>query len=194
MNYVDLGVLIVVGISALLGLSRGFVREVLGIAAWGLAAWAAYQFGGVLVPHVAKILGNEALLNTGVAYAAVFIACLIAASIAANLVGRLVRLSLVSGLDRTLGMAFGAARGAVLAIAVYILGGIAVPPDQWPPIVKVARSLPALHDGADMVTGFLPAKFRPIIAAPPAERAASVKELLRAIPTGSALSAKDKSK
>ncbi|WP_407073510.1 CvpA family protein, partial [Stenotrophomonas sp. A3_2] len=34
MNYVDLAVLGILGISALLGLSRGLVREVLGIGAW----------------------------------------------------------------------------------------------------------------------------------------------------------------
>ena len=43
MNLVDLLVLAIVAISALLGLSRGFVREMLGLGAWLLAAYLAYR-------------------------------------------------------------------------------------------------------------------------------------------------------
>ena len=38
MNLVDLIVLAIIAISALLGLSRGFAREMLGLASWLIAA------------------------------------------------------------------------------------------------------------------------------------------------------------
>ena len=42
----DLVLLAIIGISALLGLMRGFVGIVVGAASWLLSGWAALQFGG----------------------------------------------------------------------------------------------------------------------------------------------------
>ena len=42
----DLVLLAIIGISALLGLMRGFVGIVVGAASWLLSGWAAFQFGG----------------------------------------------------------------------------------------------------------------------------------------------------
>lgn len=189
MNQLDLACVAVIAISALLGLSRGFVREVLGLGAWAVAAWVSYSFGPGLVPAARHALGNDELFASIAAYAVVFIAALIACSVLANLVGRLVRLSLLGGLDRSLGMLFGAGRGAALLIAGYVLAGMAVPAEQWPLWVRQARSLPALHAGADGLTALLPPRLRPAVAAPPALREATADALLHASPSGSALQA-----
>ena len=51
-SYLDLGLIVVIFISAFLAMLRGFTREVLAIASWGGAAAAAYYFHPLVLPYV----------------------------------------------------------------------------------------------------------------------------------------------
>ena len=166
MNLVDLLVLAILGVSALLGLSRGLVREALGLGSWLFAAYAAYQLGPNLQPMLQQVTGSPDLADP-LAYVLVFVAGLIVLSLLSNLVGRVVRMSALGGLDRTLGLVFGLARGAALLIAAYIPLGIMLPPDRWPEPVLHARTLPYIYDGAVWAAGELPAQYRPRVPPPP---------------------------
>ncbi|MEJ0047433.1 MAG: CvpA family protein [Rhodospirillales bacterium] len=153
MNLVDLGVLGIVGISALLGLSRGFVREMLGLGAWLLALYGAWRFGPALLPAANSAFGNPDLASVA-AYAGTFVVLVIVLSLLANLVGRMVRVSALGGLDRTLGLAFGVLRGGLVVVAGYILLGALLPhPDAWPPQIKQARTMPLLFEGRHLAGG-----------------------------------------
>ena len=185
MNFVDLLVLAILGVSALLGLSRGLVREALGLGSWLLAAYAAYQLGPNLQPVLRQAFGNPDLADP-FAYVLVFVAVLIVLSLLSNLVGRIVRVSALGGLDRMLGMLFGLARGAVLLVAAYIPLGIMLPPERWPEPVLHARTLPFIYDGALWAAGELPAQYRPRVA-PPDGRPSTEANLLHATPDTPAL-------
>ena len=50
-------------------------------------------------------------------------------------IGAIVRGSVLGGLDRTLGLLFGLVRGAALVVFAYILAGVVLPIDRWPPQV-----------------------------------------------------------
>ena len=45
-TFFDYGVLFIVVTSALVGLFRGLIREVLALLGWLFAAWVAYSFSG----------------------------------------------------------------------------------------------------------------------------------------------------
>jgi membrane protein required for colicin V production len=187
MNLVDLLVILIIAVSALLGLSRGFVREMLGLASWLLAGWGAYRLGPQLLPLANRTIGNPDLAGIA-AYAVAFLALLIVLSLASNLIGRMVRFSALGGLDRTLGLVFGVARGAVVLIAGYILMGVALPPDRWPPQIKQARTIPILYEGAVWAVGELPESYRPTVAKPPEDHPPLTSaELLHATPDGPAI-------
>ncbi len=187
MNLVDLAVLVVIGISALLGLSRGLVRELLGLGAWLAAGYAALLYGPGLEPASERLIGNPDLADPA-AYVAVFLGVLLVLSLLANLVGRAARFSVLGGLDRTLGLLFGIVRGCAVLIAAYILGSILLPnPDTWPPPFQRSRTLPALYSGAAWGVEFLPVKFRPRITPPPQGAPTTAAELMHAEPAGSAL-------
>lgn len=167
MNWVDLLVLGVAVLSALFGFVRGLVREVLGIGAWiGAAAvaviafpWAAGEARGAITnPDIAD----------GVAIVVVFVVCLVALSLIAAWIGGVVRNSSLGGLDRTLGLIFGLARGAVLVVLAYIVVGLVEAPSAWPPAVLEARALPYAYDGAVWMIHLLPPHYRPTVAPPPA--------------------------
>jgi membrane protein required for colicin V production len=187
MNWVDLGVLAVIGVSALLGLSRGLVRELLGLFSWGLAGYAAFRFGPGVIPLVREVTGDAEIAEPA-AYVLTFVVLLIVFSLVANLIGRLVQLSLLGGLDRTLGLLFGIARGGFVLCVAYIPVALLLPPEKWPSILLQARSLPVIYDGAVWLADQLPLQYRPRVAPPPnGAPPATEDQLLHATPEGSAL-------
>ena len=59
-------------------------------------------------------------------------------------------------IDRTLGLLFGVARGAVLVSLAYLLLDLSVPPTDRPLWIRDAKSTPYLREGADTLRSFLP--------------------------------------
>ncbi len=191
MNWVDVVVLAVVVLSGLLAFMRGLVREVLGVGAWFLAALAASPYGAF--PHVQPWMREQFAdpsVADAVAFGAVFLMVLIVLWLVARTISNAVRGSALGGLDRTLGLVFGLARGAVLLAAAYILAGLAIVVDQWPQPVLEARSLPTIHRGAEWLAAQLPPPYRPAVAAPPPGRPTSAASLLHANPVGRATGAR----
>lgn len=187
MNWVDLVVLAVLLLSGLLAFTRGLVREALGLGAWVIAAVVASSYGvfPYVQPYVAKQFSDPNTANI-VAFGGVFVIVLVILWIVAGMLSNIIRGSVLGGLDRTLGLVFGLVRGAVLISVVYILVGIAIPIEQWPPIVQEARALPTVYQGAVWIADRLPAGYRPAVAAPPAARPTTAAALLQSNPTGRA--------
>lgn len=185
MNWVDLIVLGVVGLSAVLAFMRGFVREVLGIGAWigagFFAVWAAPHVTERFLRWVGPDYGRPAAL------AAMFLLALVVLSAVSGVVGGVVRTSMLGGMDRTLGMVFGLLRGAVLVAFAYIAAGWVVTTDQWPGPVRDARTLPMAYQAAVLGVDLLPPQYRPNVAPPPTGRETRVDDLLHALPQGRAL-------
>lgn len=186
MNWVDLVVLAALVLSGLLAFSRGLVREVLGLGAWIVAFICAYWSFPYVLPWVRQQFSDPATASV-VAFGGVFLLVLILCWLLAGSISGVIRRSALGGLDRTLGLVFGLARGAVLVCAAYVLVGIAIPVEQWPPPVIEARALPSVHRGAIWLAGHIPASYRPVVAAPPNTRAATAASLLQSSPTGRAL-------
>ena len=185
MNMVDLAVIGVIIVSGILGLSRGFVREMLGLASWLLAGYGAFTFGPQFVPLADRAIGNPDIASV-VAYAGTFMVLVIVMSLLANLVGRLVRVSALGGLDRSLGAVFGIVRGTAVMVAAYVLASLVLHP-PWPPIIAQARTVPWLYEGAAWAAARLPEQYRPAVLPPPDERPTTSAELLHATPEGRAL-------
>ncbi|WP_235727477.1 CvpA family protein [Kangiella shandongensis] len=132
MIWVDWVILAIIGVSALISLLRGFVREALSLAGWIAAFFLAKFFyeplSTLLVDHI-----ETNSIRLGVSWAAIFIATLVVAGIINYLIGRMVDAAGMSGMDRLLGMFFGALRG-VLIVALLVLGlkqFTPVPKDKW---------------------------------------------------------------
>lgn len=132
MIWVDWVILAIIGISALISLMRGFVREAMSLAAWVAAylfAKAFYEPASLwLEPHI-----DTNSLRLGVAWAALFVGVLVVAGIINHLIGKMFDKAGLSGIDRLLGMAFGALRG-VLIVALIVLGlkqFTPLPKDKW---------------------------------------------------------------
>ncbi len=170
MNPVDIAAIAILVISALFGLARGFVREVLGLAAWIGAAIGAVALFPLLDPpfrRLAASLSLEPLAGDAVAAAAGFLVLLFVFSAIANLLARFVQATPFGGLDRILGLVFGALRGAALLIVAYVLGGLVAPPSDWPNALRRAAAVPLAFAGAHWAVTIMPEPDRPHVAAPP---------------------------
>ncbi len=186
MTWVDIVILVVLAISGLLAFLRGFVREVLGIGAWLGAAALAVWANPRILPRFDQWLHNYPGLAQPIAFGVVFIVTLLILLFFSHAVGKAVRRSPLGGLDRSLGLVFGLARGAALVVLAYILAGMVIPPDRWPPPVLHARAMQIAYAGANWTRSLLPVGFRPSVPAPPAGRTATEDALLRATPQGRA--------
>jgi len=148
-------VLVIILISALLAMLRGFVREVLSIASWVAAAAAAYLFYDDLLPLVRQYISNE-YVSLGVTIGGIFLVTLIIVSIITMKISDYVIDSKVGILDRTLGFVFGAARGLLLIVVAMLFFNFLVPPAQQPGWVAQSRSKPMLDNLGTQLVAALP--------------------------------------
>ena len=186
MTWVDLTVFGFLVISGLVAFVRGLVREVLGIGAWVGAVAAAIM----ALPTMRGIVRNWFATPEWVdpvSFIIVFLVALIVLTLVARTIGSVVRGSALSGVDRTLGLVFGLARGAAVVIIAYIIGQMVFPIERWPDVVLNARMLTPTYQVARWARSQLPESYRPHpIEPPPARREATAEALLRAVPQGRA--------
>jgi membrane protein required for colicin V production len=151
----DIAVLLVVALSVLISLMRGVTREALGIASWvGAAVLAWYGFG--YARELARQTIETGWLADAAALGLVFIVPLIAFKLLAAMISDRLPGGRIGVLDRTLGIAFGAARGAVIASAAYLGLTIALTPEEQPEWIRDALLLPYVQEGAGLLQRLMP--------------------------------------
>jgi membrane protein required for colicin V production len=158
MNPLDIGVIAVVGLSAVFAFARGFVRELLSIAAW-VGAGFITLYGFTYVYAIVEPMVKNQLLQQLIAGPGLFLVALIVLTIITGIVARSVRSSSLSPLDRTLGLIFGLLRGAFILCLSYLLLDF-VPSNDRPSWAREAKSAPYLQQGADMLRTALPEPWR----------------------------------
>jgi len=121
MPIIDILIAVAVVISVIVGIIRGFVKEAISLAALLVAIWAALYFG----PSVGEISDSwisSQELKAWFGRVLVFAVVLSIGGLLGWGISKLVRLSVLSGMDRLAGSAFGAGRG-ILLVALFVLGG-----------------------------------------------------------------------
>jgi membrane protein required for colicin V production len=154
-SYLDLGLLVIIFISALLAMLRGFTREVLAIASWGAAAVAAIYLYPLILPYVKPHVSKD-VLALAISAALVFFVTLIVASLITAKISDAILDSKVGPLDRSLGFVFGAVRGLLLCVIAFVFFTWLVPEKTQPEWVKTARMKPLLQATGDQLMAMLP--------------------------------------
>lgn len=156
MNTVDIAVGVVLLISGVFALVRGFVHEILAAAGWVLAPLAAF-WAVRRVPAVHELafrLVDKDPYADIAGGAAIFLAVLIVMSFITHAVARRVQRSALGSTDRALGFAFGLLRGLVLCSLAFMVESWLIP--QQPDVVANAKSLPLIERGAEIIKSLVP--------------------------------------
>ena len=154
-TYLDIGLAAIMLISALLAMVRGFVREVLSIASWALAALTTWYAYPRLLPLAQTQVSNE-LLAKAIVIAGVFLTVLVVVSLITIRISDAILDSKIGVLDRTLGFAFGLARGLVIVVVAFAFFTWLVPGPNRPDWVSKAKSLALLDTTKDWLIAQLP--------------------------------------
>lgn len=131
MTVFDYAMLAILAASLLLGMWRGFVGEILALAAWVVAFLAARSAAPGLAPWFARFT-HEAALQYVAGFVAVFVGVLLVFAIGRLAASSLLRAAGLSWADRLLGSIFGGARAVFIALILVMLGGMtALPREPW---------------------------------------------------------------
>jgi membrane protein required for colicin V production len=151
----DIILLVVMMVSALLAMIRGFMREILSIASWVIAAAATIYAYPRLLPMAKQYFTNDYVAMAAVV-GGVFLGTLLVVSILTIRVSDLILDSRVGALDRTLGFLFGLARGLVIVVVAFLFFAWLVPDRSQPEWVRNAKSKIVLQGTGQWLISMLP--------------------------------------
>jgi membrane protein required for colicin V production len=118
----DYAVLAIVGVSVLLSIMRGFVREVLALISWVVAFIVARLYALELVPLLPEAIPNEELKMLA-AFLIVFLTTLLLCSLLAIALSHIFKKVGLGWIDRGLGAVFGVLRGVLVVCILVLLAG-----------------------------------------------------------------------
>src|SRR5467141_2455382 len=151
----DLVLLAVMLISGLLAMVRGFMREILSIAAWGAAALVTLYSFSKLLPTAKTYFNNDTVASI-VVVAGVFVGTLIVVSVITVRISDMILDSRIGALDRTLGFLFGLGRGLIIVVVAFLFFAWLVPGPKQPDGVRNAKSLEVLNKSGEWLQALLP--------------------------------------
>ncbi len=169
----DIAVLLVVGLGAITGFMRGFVQEVLALAAWVLSMVAIRQLhtplSEALMPHIGTESGAAVL-----AFAILLLVPYAIFKLLANRMGEASRNSVLGPIDRVLGFGFGSIKGMLIVVVTFsllVLGYDTV----WgaggrPTWITQARSYPFVNAASEALVQMIAERRKEAAAAAKADK------------------------
>ena len=155
MSGFDLVIALIVVISVVVGIWRGFIKEAFSIASWVLAFWLGNAFcheaGEFLASYIS--IPTETF-RVWAGFVLVFIATLLAFGLLSVILSKLLLHGPIKTLDRVLGVGFGALRAAAIVVALLLVfRGFGLDQSAW---WANSQFIPKFIPAADWVEDLLP--------------------------------------
>lgn len=161
MIWIDWALIAVIILSILVGLWRGFIREVFSIAVWVFAVWVAFRYSGVAAEWLTAWVDLPSA-RAAIGFAGLLVITLVIGGLAGWLLGQIVDSTGLGGTDRMIGMLFGLIRGlAIVVLALLVARFTPFPEDPW---WQESRLLPYFERLAERSVPWLPENLRGLLA------------------------------
>ncbi len=153
MTELDWAIVIVLGLSTIVGVARGVIREILSIFGWVVGIVFALKWS----PDLAAKIPLDSLgpaVKTILAAIIIAVMCVFAVGLLGTLLRKMLEVANISAEDRILGSVFGLLRGVVFVCAAVFLAGMTSAPStqMW----RHSVCIPLAENGIDMIMPFLP--------------------------------------
>ena len=119
-NFLDYVYITIMLISSVSGFVKGFTRSFLSLCAWIGSAFLSVMAAPYLYPFIEKHFKDPSIVQ-GVSIGIAYILILIALLLSGHLISDSVKSSVLSGLDRSMGLLFGFLRGIFVPFCVCII-------------------------------------------------------------------------
>jgi membrane protein required for colicin V production len=165
MSWLDVVIILIVVISAVIGLVRGFIKGSVALITWVAAIWLAVVFSRNLATWLPQSLEGARFalggidfeisnMRIGIAFILLIIGALIAGATVNLLLSKVTKAQVLRGADRFLGLIFGAARGLAIVLILVLAAGLTkAPQTQW---WRTATLMPPFEQGAIWALDLLP--------------------------------------
>jgi membrane protein required for colicin V production len=164
LNWLDFAMIGVMGLSGLVGLVRGLVREVLSLVSWGLAIWVGITFSSQTAVFLEQTIPSPAA-RTAAAFGILFLLTLMLAGMVGFLLTRMLETTGLSGIDRVAGLLFGVARGVlIIAVLVFLARETPLPKEAW---WRESQLIPLFQSLALWLSSQIPPGFMKRVSAKP---------------------------
>lgn len=154
MNFVDYTIIGVILTSVIVGICRGFIKEIFSILTWVLAAYLAYSYGVVVGQAFSSI--ETVLIKQLIGSGIIFFAVLILGGVCGHLFAKVIKFSGLSVVDKFLGGGLGVVRaGLMILIMVPLLSSTAAQEIWW----QQSSLVPRVQTAANQIVTYVPAKW-----------------------------------
>lgn len=149
--------LLVIGASVVIAITRGFTTEALSLVAWVAAVVITLQGHPFIYPIIVEYVQPDFMASM-ISYAVLGILSLMIFKFVAVIAGRFIKESHIGALDRGLGALFGMARGMLIVSFLYLLTTPFYSPGNYPEWFEEAKSRPLIEYGASIINAINPYK------------------------------------
>ena len=131
MTVVDVTILLIICMSALFSLMRGFVKEAISLSTWIVGVWVSATFASQMA-EVLPIGIDSVAVKQAVGFAVLFLLTLLVGALVNYMVSQIIKKTGLSGADRLIGVGFGFVRGVFIILAFVFVGGMTPLPElEW---------------------------------------------------------------
>lgn len=128
-NIIDLLLVFTITASAVIGLWRGAIKEIITLISWSSAGYLAYNFNSLVAESFTSIQSPQAKLVIG--FAVVLVSALILGALISKVLHAFIGAMGLGSLDKALGFIFGVTRGVLISVVgILISKTLTIFPDE----------------------------------------------------------------
>jgi membrane protein required for colicin V production len=162
LNWLDVVLLLILGLSVIGGIRRGFAQQVIGLIAAVVGLLSALWFYGAAGSFLLPYVSYKGVANF-LGFLGVFLGVVLVGTLVGAVVKKVLKAAGLGWLDRVLGGAFGVLRGLLISI-VLVLALMAFTQKPPPSSVVNSRVAPYVIDAANICAHLAPREVRDAVS------------------------------